>query len=226
MAIKTVFGLFQGNKNKQVSLFSEYIEQLNDHQEFVKIYLIHDKNDRCFCLESGGILYRICAEYQKEGLKELIKNKEVLKKLHSSVNRVIDLLDSYSGDRVINGDANLFYALGKGDQYQKLLKFNNDYKSKQQAEREKQEQEQALQQEKERQETLQLTKSMIKEGKQVCCKRLVLLADHLGYKIPLRTRGWLLHKGLYINDKEQRFTGKSNGSQASFKVYKEIQELL
>lgn len=137
MTIKTIFGLFQGNKNKQVAFYDQYIEQLDHEQTMVNIYLILSKDDRAFCIEKDNILYRIAAEYQKEQLKTLIDSKSILKQINISCNKVLDIFyNSYINDTIINADANLFYLIGKGGEYNKILEHNKLVRSQRESEKE------------------------------------------------------------------------------------------
>ena len=226
MSIKTVFGLFQGNKNKQVAFIDQYVEKIEGSDHMVNIYQILAKDDRSFCIEKDKVLYRICADYQKDQLKQLIDQKCIFKQINRSVNRVIDFLATMP-DQIVRGDANLFYLLDKSDQYQKLLKHNKEIDKIEEQEKEKAQQ---IKEEKERTEEKEVIKKAIDRiieddiKKYIDNKELSLLIKAFDIKVHPRTLGFINNSLQMINSKNQLINKGSKGSQKAFIIYNEIKE--
>lgn len=217
--IKKIFGYHQGHVNKKVELYKKTPDG--------DIYLILAKDDRWYCIEKGEFLYRICHETSKEALdRNLLQEKSFLLMAKESV-KATNLLrfDPQYQNRTIAANPAWFHLVDQIDSYLEIEKHNKAVKEAQALERhnlevEKQEKEKA-----EREKYIQDARTLILNGKMVCCEALVDVADTLKVKIPLRTRGWLLNKGRETNADRCTYqpTKKSErGSTKVFEIYRSV----
>ncbi len=218
MAIKSVFGHKDGNKNKQCTLVGEYSEGnlWTIDSELVVAFEIDDVLYRLGYVGINTVVgyegaggdrrevygYRV-GEKHLANYKELAEGGGVIAKVKGVCDFVYKtalsrrskmLMDEMHRPQTNNCNVNYFKLLGMMAKYDTIIEINNEFKARNEALDAADLRNQEAEANKRRLEYRTKLIAEVIADEYIDAEDFVTLADEFEVKIPLRTRGWILNK--------------------------------